>query len=112
MHPPIAEVLLDLLTRFGAPSAALVDGAYYTMAAGVVMALVASLPGFADWSSIRRDHPARREIRDLVVHLDPHTGDVDQLDLVEAGGDKVGITFSQRRRDAGEDEIAALLQPT
>jgi hypothetical protein len=62
--------------------------------------------------SPRRDHPARRDLRDLIVHLDPHTGDVDQIDLQEAAGDKVVLTFSQRRRDAPEDEIAALLQPT
>lgn len=59
----------------------------------------------------RRDHPARREIRDLVVHLDPHTGDVDQLDLLETGGDRVVLTFSQRRRDVSDSEVDALLQP-
>jgi hypothetical protein len=59
----------------------------------------------------RRDHPARREIRDLVVHLDPHTGDVEQLDLLEAGGDRVVLTFSQRRRDVADAEVDALLSP-
>ncbi|MCY1008957.1 hypothetical protein OV079_26050 [Nannocystis pusilla] len=87
----------------GEPTAALQADARLTVPRG---------PGHLLAITPRRDHPARREIRDLVVHLDPHTGDVDQLDLVEAGGDKLVITFSQRRRDAGEDEIAALLQPT
>lgn len=59
----------------------------------------------------RRDHPARREIRDLVVHLDPHTGDVDRLDLLEAGGDRVVLTFSQRRREIPDVEVDALLAP-
>lgn len=58
-----------------------------------------------------REHPARRQIRDLIVQLDPHTGDVEQLDLLEAGGDRVTMTFSQRRRDAPDDELTALLGP-
>lgn len=56
-----------------------------------------------------REHPASRLIRDLVVDLDPHTGDVDRVDLLELGGDKVSITFSQRRRDVPDAELAALL---
>ncbi len=59
--------------------------------------------------SPRREHPARRQIRDLVVHLDPHTGDVEQLERLEAGGDRVTLTFSQRRRDVPADDLAALL---
>jgi len=87
----------------GEPTAALQADARLTVPRG---------PGHLLAITPRRDHPARREIRDLVVHLDPHTGDVDQLDLIESGGDKVALTFSQRRRDAPEDEVAALLQPT
>lgn len=56
-----------------------------------------------------REHPASRQIRDLVVDLDPHTGDVDRVDLLELGGDKVSLTFSQRRRDVPEAELAGLL---
>jgi hypothetical protein len=56
-----------------------------------------------------REHPASREIRDLVVDLDPHTGDVDRVDLLELGGDKVTLVFSQRRRDVPEAELASLL---
>jgi hypothetical protein len=87
----------------GEPTAALYADARLTVPRG---------PGHLLAITPRRDHPARREIRDLVVHLDPHTGDVDQLELLETGGDKVVLTFSQRRRDAPEDEVAALLQPT
>lgn len=87
----------------GEPSAALQADARLSVPRG---------PGHLLAIAPRRDHAARRELRDLVVHLDPHTGDVDQLDLLEAGGDRVTLTFSQRRRDAPEDEIAALLQPT
>lgn len=87
----------------GEPTAALHADARLTVPRG---------PGHLLAITPRRDHPARREIRDVIVHLDPHTGDVDQLDLIEAGGDKVVLTFSQRRRDAPEDEVAALLQPT
>lgn len=35
-------------------------GAFYTMLAGVVTALLAIAPGLADYSDIRRDHPARK----------------------------------------------------
>ena len=41
--------------------------------------------------------------------LDPHTGDVDRLDLLELGGDKVTLLISQRRRDVPEPELAKLL---
>lgn len=56
-----------------------------------------------------REHPASRQIRDLVIDLDPHTGDVDRLDLLELGGDKVTLLISQRRRDVPEPEFAKLL---
>lgn len=58
-----------------------------------------------------RDHPARAKIRDLIVQLDPHTGDVDQLQILEASGDRVELLFSERRRAATDDELAGLLDP-
>lgn len=61
--------------------------------------------------SPRRDHPARWKIRDLVVHLDPHTGDVEQMDLLESSGDRMTLQLSQRRRDPPAAELAALLSP-
>src|SRR5438045_3763847 len=42
----------------GAPG--LVAGAFYSMALGLIGALIAAIPGLADYSGIRRDHPARR----------------------------------------------------
>lgn len=66
-------------------------------------------PGLRLDLSPPRDHPARAKIRDLVVQLDPHTGDVDQLQLLEASGDRVELLFSERRRAATDDELAGLL---
>lgn len=105
--PAVTWLFEQIVALFSAPddddpAAALLAGARISVARG---------PGQQLALGPRRDHPARREIRDLIVHLDPHTGDVDQLDLLEAGGDRVSLTFSQRRRDAPDDEIAALLQP-
>src|SRR5947209_19024351 len=42
----------------GAPG--LVAGAFYSMALGLIGALIAAIPGLADYSGIRHDHPARR----------------------------------------------------
>lgn len=82
------------------PTAALLEDARASIPRG---------PGQLLDLSPSREHPARRQIRDLVVHLDPNTGDVEQLDLLEAGGDRVVMTFSQRRRDVPDAELAALL---
>lgn len=59
--------------------------------------------------SPQRDHPARRQLRDLIVRLHPQSGEMEHLELFEAGGDRVTIAFSQRRADVPEDELAALL---
>ena len=67
VHLPIGLFLLsfifDVASKFiDAPerSASLVLPAFYTMSVGVFFALVAAVPGLADYTSIRRDHPARR----------------------------------------------------
>jgi nitrite reductase/ring-hydroxylating ferredoxin subunit/uncharacterized membrane protein len=64
VHFPIGlwllSLLLDLITRWVAPSNPLVQGAFYTIGAGLVVALVAAMAGFADWLEIRADHPAKR----------------------------------------------------
>lgn len=99
------EHLLALFTAPAAPAdptAALLLDARVSVPRG---------PGMLLDLSPTREHPARRQIRDLVVHLDPHTGDVEQLDLLESGGDRVVMTFSQRRRDVPDAELAALLDP-
>ena len=61
VHLPISLFLLSLIFDFAnlfAPRFA--RPAFYTMLLGVVTALLAAMPGLADYSSIRRDHPAKR----------------------------------------------------
>lgn len=64
VHLPIALWLLSLLFDFSTllvePNNVLVRGAFYTMLFGLVMALIAALPGLADRADIRNDHPAKR----------------------------------------------------
>jgi len=67
VHLPIGLLLLsfvfDVIGKIAGPgdtSRAFVRPAFYTMLFGVVAALLAAVPGLADYSSIRRDHPARR----------------------------------------------------
>ena len=65
VHLPIGLFLIslafDVATHFRAlvSPVAFVRPAFYTMLLGEVMALVAAVPGLADYSDIRRDHPAR-----------------------------------------------------
>jgi nitrite reductase/ring-hydroxylating ferredoxin subunit/uncharacterized membrane protein len=66
VHLPIGLFLLSFLFDIGAfvrpmaPSGHFVQPAFYTMALGVLTALLAAGPGFIDYLDIRRDHPARR----------------------------------------------------
>lgn len=64
VHLPIGLWLLSLLFDFSTllvePNNVLVRGAFYTMLFGLVMALIAALPGLADRADIRDDHPAKR----------------------------------------------------
>lgn len=64
VHLPIglfySSLLLDLGNLLFDGGNALVRGAFYTMAFGTVMALVAAIPGLMDRADIRRDHPAAR----------------------------------------------------
>ena len=67
VHLPIGLFLLSFIFDVASK---LLDGrgsyltftgpSYYAMAGGVLTALIAAIPGLADYSSIRRDHPARR----------------------------------------------------
>jgi nitrite reductase/ring-hydroxylating ferredoxin subunit/uncharacterized membrane protein len=63
VHFPIGlfalSLLLDALSWLR-PGAALLQAASYVMAAGVVAALLAAVPGVVDWDDIRADHPAKR----------------------------------------------------
>lgn len=63
VHFPIGLFALSLILDFAGllfPQNGWVRGAYYSLALGIITALVASVPGFVDYTDIRRDHPARR----------------------------------------------------
>src|SRR2546421_8119551 len=64
VHFPIGLLLLSLildLTSLVSPSAQnLPRSSFYAMFAGVITALLAAIPGLADYSGIRSDHPAKR----------------------------------------------------
>jgi nitrite reductase/ring-hydroxylating ferredoxin subunit/uncharacterized membrane protein len=53
----ILSFLFDLGTILLDSSNVLVRGAFYTMALGTVTAVIAAVPGLADWADIRTDHP-------------------------------------------------------
>src|SRR5207237_8366947 len=53
-------LLFDLASCIGEGSHVLVRSAAITMALGILLALLAAVPGFVDWSAIRADHPARK----------------------------------------------------
>ncbi len=67
VHLPIGlfflSFIFDIASKSfdaGERSRAFVLPAFYTMSVGVFFAIVAAVPGLADYSSIRRDHPARK----------------------------------------------------
>jgi len=64
VHFPIGLFFLSLLldiTSFVFPNVPnLVLASFYAISLGVVTALLAAVPGFADYTDIRRDHPAKR----------------------------------------------------
>jgi uncharacterized membrane protein/nitrite reductase/ring-hydroxylating ferredoxin subunit len=64
VHFPIGlfffSFVLDLASLIFREAPGLVAGAYYSMALGLIGALIAAVPGFADYFDIRRDHPAKR----------------------------------------------------
>lgn len=64
VHFPIALFLLslivDIFSFFVADSNAIFRAAFYSLAFGIVMALLAAVTGFVDRSDIRLDHPARK----------------------------------------------------
>lgn len=63
-HFPIGlflfSFLLDLATWVLPPYSGLVRAAFYSMALGIVTALIAALPGVVDYTGMRRDHPAKK----------------------------------------------------
>ena len=64
VHFPIGFYVLSFLLDIGSymfrESVPLVAGAFYSIVCGTVFALLAAVPGFVDYSDIRRDHKARR----------------------------------------------------
>lgn len=63
-HFPIAlfviSLLFDIATLLGYGGNAFVLAAFYTMLLGVVMGVLASVTGLADYLDIRADHPGKR----------------------------------------------------
>jgi uncharacterized membrane protein/nitrite reductase/ring-hydroxylating ferredoxin subunit len=64
VHFPIGLFILSLLldlASFAFPSTPnLVRDAFYAMLLGIIAALIAAIPGFVDYTDIRRDHPGKR----------------------------------------------------
>jgi len=64
VHAPIAlfslSFVLDIVSHLY-PMEGFYEGSFYCLVAGVITALVAAIPGLADYSDIRRDHPAKRK---------------------------------------------------
>ena len=55
----VLSLLLDLASLAVPGFGGLVPGAFYTMVLGVITALIAAVPGFVDYSEIRRDRPGK-----------------------------------------------------
>lgn len=64
VHFPIGlfvlSFLLDLASLIFRDYQGLVAASFYSIVVGVVMALVAAIPGFVDYIDIRNDHPAKK----------------------------------------------------
>ena len=64
VHFPIGFFVLSFLLDVGSylfkEGSPLVAGAFYSIVCGTIFALLAAVPGFVDYSDIRRDHKARR----------------------------------------------------
>src|SRR5262245_44698484 len=63
VHFPIGlfvlSLVLDVLSRVFSDGS-LRRGSDYAMAGGIIMALVAAVPGLVDYADIRADHPAKK----------------------------------------------------
>ncbi len=55
----ILSLLLDLASLIVPGTPGLVRGAFYTIVVGLATALIAAIPGFVDYSEIRRDRPGK-----------------------------------------------------
>src|SRR5881392_1961867 len=63
VHFPIGlfvlSFILDLVSLAPSPRPFLVSAAFYAMLLGIITALLAAVPGFVDYTDIRRDHPGK-----------------------------------------------------
>ncbi|HET7228251.1 MAG TPA: DUF2231 domain-containing protein [Chthoniobacterales bacterium] len=63
VHFPIGlfvlSFILDLVNLAPSPRPFLVLAAFYAMLLGIITALLAAVPGFVDYTDIRRDHPGK-----------------------------------------------------
>jgi uncharacterized membrane protein len=63
VHFPIGlfllSLILDLVSLVCPEVPTLMRGSFYAMLLGVITALVAAMPGFVDYTDIRRDHPGK-----------------------------------------------------
>ena len=55
----ILSFILDLVGLAPSPRPFLVSAAFYAMLLGVITGLLAAIPGFVDYTDIRRDHPGK-----------------------------------------------------
>src|SRR5207302_7823579 len=74
VHFPIGflvlSFVLDLVSLAFPEVPSLVRGSFYAMLFGVIAALLAAVPGFVDYSDIRRDHPGKvTAIRHMTLNL-------------------------------------------
>jgi uncharacterized membrane protein/nitrite reductase/ring-hydroxylating ferredoxin subunit len=74
VHFPIGflvlSFLLDLVSLAFPEVPNLVRGSFYAMLFGVIAALLAAVPGFVDYSDIRRDHPGKATAtRHMILNL-------------------------------------------
>lgn len=56
----ILSFLLDVASLISPSELYLIRDSFYAMLLGVIMALVAAVPGFVDYTDIRSDHPGKR----------------------------------------------------
>ncbi len=65
IHFPIGlfvlSLILDIASYLDKTTNWLVPAAASAMAGGILMAVLAAIPGLVDWSDIRTDHPAKKK---------------------------------------------------
>src|SRR5437763_4493513 len=74
VHFPIGlfllSFILDLVSLVCPEVPALLRGSFYAMLLGIVTALLAAVPGFVDYTDIRRDHPGKATAtRHMILNL-------------------------------------------